>query len=147
VRGQVDIPRLIEGRVARRAFTIVTKTPRGLKFQRNTGDSDKGKFTVIRSAADARAYLDRLYDAGIRMMAPRISSTTIWAVRRRARRKRDSLGRAAKWYAKCRPAGRRVVDRHACRDRFAHGRESHLRQQPQPERRAASRRGAVLLRD
>src|SRR5579871_1332774 len=39
-RGQVDIPRLIEGHVALQAFTIVTKTPRGLNFQRNTADSD-----------------------------------------------------------------------------------------------------------
>jgi len=135
-RGQVDIPRLIEGRVALQAFTIVTKTPRGMNFQRNTGDSDnitllalverwppatwsslteralyqasrlrgfaersQGKFTLVRSAADLRAYLDRrrresgitagflgvegahaldgnlanidrLYDAGVRMMAP-----------------------------------------------------------------------------
>jgi hypothetical protein len=39
-RGQVDIPRLIEGHVALQAFTVVTKTPRGLNFQRNTADSD-----------------------------------------------------------------------------------------------------------
>src|ERR1700691_1472001 len=39
-RGQVDIPRLIEGHVALQAFTIVTKTPRGMNFQRNTADSD-----------------------------------------------------------------------------------------------------------
>ncbi len=38
--GQVDVPRLIEGGVALQAFTIVTKTPRGLNFERNTGDSD-----------------------------------------------------------------------------------------------------------
>jgi len=135
-RGQVDIPRLIEGHVALQAFTVVTKTPRGLNFQRNTGDSDnilplalverwpiatwgslteralyqasrlrdfasrsQGKLTIIRSADDLRAYLDRrrtdpaiaagflgiegahaldgnlanidrLYDAGFRMMAP-----------------------------------------------------------------------------
>jgi microsomal dipeptidase-like Zn-dependent dipeptidase len=135
-RGQVDIPRLIEGHVALQAFTIVTKTPRGINFKRNTGDSDnitllslaerwppatwtslteralyqasrlrdmesgsQGKFTIIRSAAGLRAFLDRrrtdsniaagflgvegahaldgnlanidrLYDAGVRMMAP-----------------------------------------------------------------------------
>lgn len=135
-RGAVDIPRLIEGHVALQAFTVVTKTPRGLNFQRNAGDSDnitllalverwppatwgslteralyqasrlrdfesrsQGKFTIVRSAADLRAYLDRrrtdpaitagflgiegahaldgnlasidrLYDAGFRMMAP-----------------------------------------------------------------------------
>jgi hypothetical protein len=39
-RGAVDIPRLIEGHVALQAFTVVTKTPRGLNFQRNAGDSD-----------------------------------------------------------------------------------------------------------
>ncbi len=135
-RGQVDIPRLIEGHVALQAFTAVTKTPRGLNFQRNTPDSDNitllalaerwppaawsslteralyqasrlrdvearshGQFTIIRSSAGLRAYLDRrhsdpkitagflgiegahaldgklanvdrLYDAGFRMMAP-----------------------------------------------------------------------------
>jgi microsomal dipeptidase-like Zn-dependent dipeptidase len=135
-RGQVDIPRLIEGHVALQAVTIVTKTPRGINFKRNTGDSDnitllslaerwppatwtslteralyqasrlrdmesgsQGKFTIIRSAAGLRAFLDRrrtdsniaagflgvegahaldgnlanidrLYDAGVRMMAP-----------------------------------------------------------------------------
>jgi microsomal dipeptidase-like Zn-dependent dipeptidase len=135
-RGQVDIPRLIEGHVALQAFTAVSKTPRGLNFQRNTADSDnitllslaerwppatwsslteralyqasrlrdfesrsQGKFTIVRSAAGLRAYLDhrradpaitagflgiegahaldgnlanidRLYDAGFRMMAP-----------------------------------------------------------------------------
>jgi microsomal dipeptidase-like Zn-dependent dipeptidase len=135
-RGQVDIPRLIEGHVTLQAFTIVTKTPRGLNFQRNTAGSDnitllsiverwppatwtslteralyqasrlrgfesrsQGKFTIVRSAAGLRAYLDRrrtdptitagflgvegahaldgnlanidrLYDAGVRMMAP-----------------------------------------------------------------------------
>lgn len=135
-RGQVDIPRLIEGKVALQAFTIVTKTPRGQNFRSNTGDTDniaplafferwpiaawtslteralyqasrlrdfesrsQGRFTIIRSGAGLRAYLDRrrtdraisagflgvegahaldgnlenidrLYDAGVRMMAP-----------------------------------------------------------------------------
>jgi len=36
----VDVPRLIEGHVALQAFTVVTRTPRGLNFQRNTGGSD-----------------------------------------------------------------------------------------------------------
>jgi len=39
-RGQVDIPRLIEAGVALQTFSAVTKTPRGLNFERNTGDSD-----------------------------------------------------------------------------------------------------------
>jgi microsomal dipeptidase-like Zn-dependent dipeptidase len=135
-RGHVDIPRLIEGNVALQAFTIVTKTPRNMNIENNTGDTDNitllavaerwpvkawtslteralyqarklqetadhsnGKFTLIRTSADLSAYLDRrikepqitagflgiegahaldgnldnidrLFDAGVRMMAP-----------------------------------------------------------------------------
>jgi microsomal dipeptidase-like Zn-dependent dipeptidase len=36
----VDLPRLIEGNVAIQAFTVVTKTPRGMNIDHNTGDSD-----------------------------------------------------------------------------------------------------------
>lgn len=39
-RGHVDIPRLIEGNVALQAFTIVTKTPRGLNIESNDDKSD-----------------------------------------------------------------------------------------------------------
>lgn len=39
-RGQVDVPRLIEGNVALQAFTIVTKTPRGLNLERNDDRTD-----------------------------------------------------------------------------------------------------------
>jgi microsomal dipeptidase-like Zn-dependent dipeptidase len=39
-RGQVDVPRLLEGNVALQAFTVVTKTPRGLNIERNTDESD-----------------------------------------------------------------------------------------------------------
>ncbi|HSS19795.1 MAG TPA: dipeptidase [Pyrinomonadaceae bacterium] len=39
-RGHVDIPRLIEGNVALQAFTIVTKTPRGLNIENNNDQSD-----------------------------------------------------------------------------------------------------------
>jgi microsomal dipeptidase-like Zn-dependent dipeptidase len=35
-RGQVDLPRLVEGNVALQAFTIVTKTPRGLNIESNS---------------------------------------------------------------------------------------------------------------
>jgi microsomal dipeptidase-like Zn-dependent dipeptidase len=135
-RGHVDIPRLIEGNVALQAFTIVTKTPRNMNIENNTGDTDNitllavaerwpvkawtslaaralyqahrlqetadrsnGKFTLIRTSSDLSAYLDRrikepqitagflgiegahaldgnldnidrLFDAGVRMMAP-----------------------------------------------------------------------------
>ncbi|NUM72839.1 dipeptidase [candidate division KSB1 bacterium] len=38
--GHVDVPRLLAGNVAVQAFTVVTKTPRNLNIERNTGDSD-----------------------------------------------------------------------------------------------------------
>jgi microsomal dipeptidase-like Zn-dependent dipeptidase len=37
--GHVDVPRLIEGRVALQAFTIFTKSPHGLNFSRNSADA------------------------------------------------------------------------------------------------------------
>jgi microsomal dipeptidase-like Zn-dependent dipeptidase len=39
-RGQVDVPRLVEGNVALQAFTVVTKSPRGLNIERNTDATD-----------------------------------------------------------------------------------------------------------
>jgi membrane dipeptidase len=39
-RGHVDVPRLIEGGVAIQAFTVATKTPRGLNIERNDDRSD-----------------------------------------------------------------------------------------------------------
>ena len=135
-RGHVDIPRLIEGGIALQAFTIVTRTPRGMNIERNTADTDNitllaiaelwplrtwnslteralyeaskvtnaavrssGRLGVIRTSADLTAFetrhasdrntvaafigvegahalegnlanLDRLFDAGVRMMAP-----------------------------------------------------------------------------
>ena len=38
--GHVDVPRLIEGNTAVQAFTVVTKVPRGMNIDRNSGDSD-----------------------------------------------------------------------------------------------------------
>jgi membrane dipeptidase len=37
---QVDVPKLLEGNVALQAFTVVTKTPRGLNIERNDDNSD-----------------------------------------------------------------------------------------------------------
>jgi membrane dipeptidase len=39
-RGHVDVPRLAHGNVALQVFSVVTKTPRGLNFDRNTGETD-----------------------------------------------------------------------------------------------------------
>lgn len=36
----VDVPKLIRGNVTLQAFTVVTKTPRGLNIERNTPDTD-----------------------------------------------------------------------------------------------------------
>lgn len=39
-RGQVDLPRLEEGNVALQAFTVVTKTPKGLNIEQNDDKTD-----------------------------------------------------------------------------------------------------------
>ncbi|MGH9751538.1 MAG: dipeptidase [Blastocatellia bacterium] len=38
--GHVDLPRLVEGNVAAQAFTVVTKTPRAMNIESNSGDTD-----------------------------------------------------------------------------------------------------------
>ncbi len=135
-RGQVDVPRLIEGNVALQIFSLPTKTPRGLNYEHNDDKTDQikllamaqgwpvrtwgslteralyqanrlntaaeaseGRFTLIGSASALKKYLaereknpdmtagllaiegahaldgnldnlDRLYDAGYRMVSP-----------------------------------------------------------------------------
>ena len=39
--GHLDIPRLVEGQVAVQSFTVVTKVPRGMNLEANSGDSDQ----------------------------------------------------------------------------------------------------------
>src|SRR5262245_49460559 len=39
-RGQVDLERLIEGKVALEVFSVVTKTPRKMNYQRNDSSTD-----------------------------------------------------------------------------------------------------------
>lgn len=48
-RGHVDIPRLIEGNVALQAFTVVTKTPRGMNIESNDADTDNITLLAIAS--------------------------------------------------------------------------------------------------
>ncbi len=135
-QGSVDIPRMIEATMALQAFTIVTKAPKDMNFDNNTGETDQitipfilqrrpigswfnltgralaqckalhqfekksdGIFRVIESSSDLQQYIsdrksnpkitagflgiegmhalsgklenvDKLYDAGVRMMAP-----------------------------------------------------------------------------
>jgi membrane dipeptidase len=45
--GQVDIPRLLEGNVALQGFTVVTKTPRGMNIENNTGNTDNIFWLVL----------------------------------------------------------------------------------------------------
>ncbi len=46
-RGHVDIPRLVEGGVAIQVFSTVTKAPKELNYEENTGDSDQITAAVI----------------------------------------------------------------------------------------------------
>ncbi len=39
-RGHTDVPRLLDGHVALQVFATVTKTPKGLNYERNAADSD-----------------------------------------------------------------------------------------------------------
>lgn len=45
--GHVDVPRLIQGNVALQAFTVVSKAPFGLNFERNDDTSDMITFLAI----------------------------------------------------------------------------------------------------
>lgn len=46
-RGQTDLPRLIEGNVAVQVFSTVSKTPRGLNYERNDDRSDNVTLLAI----------------------------------------------------------------------------------------------------
>jgi membrane dipeptidase len=46
-RGHVDVPRLVEGNVALQAFTIVTKTPRGMNIEANDASTDNVTLLAI----------------------------------------------------------------------------------------------------
>jgi len=46
-RGHVDIPRLVEGGVAVQVFSTVTKAPKALNYEENTGDSDQITGAII----------------------------------------------------------------------------------------------------
>jgi len=46
-RGHTDLPRLIEGRVALQVFSTVSKTPRGLNYERNDDRSDNVTLLAI----------------------------------------------------------------------------------------------------
>lgn len=55
-RGQVDLPRLIEGNVALQVFSSVTKTPRGQNYDANGADSDNITSLVIAQLQPVRTW-------------------------------------------------------------------------------------------
>jgi microsomal dipeptidase-like Zn-dependent dipeptidase len=55
-RGQVDVPRLIEGNVALQAFTLVSKTPRGLNIERNDDTTDNVFWLALAGRWPARTW-------------------------------------------------------------------------------------------
>ena len=75
-RGHVDVPRLQEGHVALQVFSVVTKTPRGMNYDHNTGETDnvlllaiaqrwpRATWTSLRARAVYQS--DRLRDAVLR---------------------------------------------------------------------------------
>ena len=75
-RGHVDVPRLQDGNVALQVFSVVTKSPRGLNYDRNTGDIDNILLLAIAQRwplstwrslrARALHQADRLHDAARR---------------------------------------------------------------------------------
>lgn len=54
--GHVDVPRLIEGRVALQVFTVVTKAPRGMNLESNSAESDMVTWLAIAQAWPARTW-------------------------------------------------------------------------------------------
>lgn len=55
-RGHVDLPRLIEGNVGLQAFTIVTKSPRGLNIESNSDRTDNITLLAIAERWPMRAW-------------------------------------------------------------------------------------------
>jgi microsomal dipeptidase-like Zn-dependent dipeptidase len=75
-RGHVDLPRLQEGKVALQVFSVVTKTPRDMNYDKNTGETDNIALLALaqrwpgetRTSLRARAtyQAERLQDAILR---------------------------------------------------------------------------------
>jgi membrane dipeptidase len=75
-RGHVDLPRLQEGHVALQVFSVVTKTPRDMNYDQNTGETDNIALLALAQrwplatrtslTARARHQAARLQDAVLR---------------------------------------------------------------------------------
>ncbi len=90
--GHVDVPRLHEGHVALQVFSVVTKTPRGINYERNTAQTDNIRLLAIAEHYPIRAWSSllerareqarRLADAAAR--SPRTGGSTLRVIRSRA---------------------------------------------------------------
>ena len=54
--GHVDLPRLRDGHVGLQVFSVVTKTPRGINYDRNTGDTDNITLLALAERYPPRAW-------------------------------------------------------------------------------------------
>ncbi|MEW5916716.1 MAG: dipeptidase [Gemmatimonadota bacterium] len=59
-RGHTDVPRLLAGRTAVQVFSAVTKSPRGLNYELNTGESDNITLLAILQRWPLRTWNSRL---------------------------------------------------------------------------------------
>ena len=55
-RGQVDLPRLIQGNVALQVFSSVTKTPKGQNYDSNTADTDNITMLAVAQLQPVRTW-------------------------------------------------------------------------------------------
>jgi len=87
-RGHVDVPRLTEGRFALQVFSTVTKTPRGLNYDRNTGDTDSITLLAMANAWPPETWNSlaerALYQASRLQAAAERSPEALVLVRRKA---------------------------------------------------------------
>ena len=117
-RGHVDLPRLQEGGVALQVFGVATKTPWGLNFEHNDGDSDMMTSLVVlqrrprrtwgslyERALDQAGRLQAAADASGREAAPDPQPGRSRALPRRPRARSEPRGRAARDRGSPRPRG------------------------------------------
>lgn len=87
-RGHVDLPRLEQGHVGLQIFSSVSKTPRGLNYDSNTGDSDSITALAIGQLQPMRTWFSlyerSLYHAQKLENAARASNGRLMLVRSRA---------------------------------------------------------------
>lgn len=98
-RGHVDVPRLQEGNVALQLFSVVTKTPRGINYERNTDATDnitllaiaqrwpQATFTSLRERALYQAHL--LHEAAKRSGGTLTVITTAAQLQKFTERRRE----------------------------------------------------------